>query len=206
MINYTRVGKIANLKYICIHFYKKNILKVFIIAFLIILFLLTGLFTALKITDMEKALKLVEFSFESLIDGDIYSFSFFIKRYSSILLVMALLFVFATNKITCFLGYLLIGYRAFLLALNCTLIVMNMGIGGAINSIIIILPCQLVQLILMSLFFLIVCSMFNDKKNSGTLNKNYFKPLIYTLIVALLVNIIELLLLLVFRATSILII
>ena len=92
------------------------------------------------------------------------------------------------------------------MALNCTLIVMNMGIGGAINSIIIILPCHLVQLLLMSLFFLLVCTMFNDKKNCGTLNKGYFKPLIYALIFALIVNIIELLLLLVFRATSILII
>lgn len=206
MIDYKKVGKLAGLKYSCLHFYNKNKLKFVLVGFLIILFLLTGIFTALKVTDLEKALKLVEFSFESLMDGDVYKLSFFFKRFASILLVMALLFVFSMNKFASILGYMLLGYRAFLLALNCTLIVMYLGVGGAINSIVIILPCQLLQLILMSVLFIICMAMFREKKECGTTNGRLKTCLVYILIASVLVNIIELILLLIFKATSILII
>ncbi len=206
MTNYKKIGKFAGLKYSCLHFYNKNKLKFFIITFLIVLFLLTGLFTALKVTNLEKALKLVEFSFESLMDGDVYKLSFFFKRLASILLVMALLFLFSMNKFSAVLGFMLIGYRSFLLALNCTLIVMYMGVGGALNSIVIILPCQLLQLILMSILFIVCIAMFKEKRDCGAINGGLKTCLVYILIASLLVNIIELILLLIFKATSILII
>lgn len=206
MINYNKVGRFANIKYSIIQFYNRNKLKVFVVGFIIVLTLLTGVFTAIKISDLEKAIKSVEFGFEALSNGDIYELSFFFQRYLSILLVMALLFVFSLTKFTCIFGYMLIGYRSFLLALNCSLIIRYMGLGGVINSIIIILPCQLCQLLLMSLFLVISCQLFKDKKECGKISQIQLKLLLTILAVSFLVNIIELLLLLTFKATTILII
>lgn len=206
MINYNNVSKFANFKYTCMHFFNKHKIMIVLIGFIIILFLLTGIFTALKITDMEKALKLVEFSFESLVDGKIYTFSFFVKRISSCLLVMGLLYLFAMTKFTCPLGYLLIGYRAFLLSINFTLILRYMGIGGLINCLIIAV-CQILQLLHLGLFFALLCALFKEKKGIGRVNNNALgRCLLYTAIASLVVNVLELILLLIFKASTILII
>ena len=69
-----------------------------------------------------------------------------------------LLFIFALNKFVSLFGYILISYRAFLVTLNCTLLIKYMGIGGAINSIIIIFPCQLMQLLLVAMVFVLFCA------------------------------------------------
>ena len=207
MINYNKVAKFSNFKYGCIYFYNKNKYKSIILVFILVLFLVTGVFTALKVSDLEKALKLVEFSFESMVDGDIYTFSFFIKRFASFSLVLGLLVLCASNKFTYILGYVLLGYRAFLLSLNCVLIIMYMGVGGLIHSIIIIFPCQLLLLMVASVFFLYVSQKFKESKLCGLLNfKSVISSVITAFIFALLINIIELLLLLLFKATSILVI
>lgn len=206
MINYNRIGKLSQVKYSLLNFYSKNKFKILLIGFLLVVFLLTGVFTALKISDLEKAIKTAEFSFEAITNGDIYDFSFLIKRFLSFLLVVALLFVFSLNKYINIFGYILICYRAYLVALNCTLIIRYMGIGGVINSIVIILPCQIIQLVLISIMFLIFCAIRKYKKECGIYNKTYNKYILYVLISSLLVNIIELLLLIIFKATTILII
>ena len=206
MINYNKVGKFSQIKYALLQFYSKNKLKIIFLIFLIVLFLLTGVFTALKISDIEKALKSTEFSFEAITNGNIYDFSFFIKRYLSILFVMFLLFIFSLNKFISIFGFVLIGYRAFLITLNCTLIIRYVGIGGIINAIVIILPCQILYLLLMSLFFIILCLIQKEKKMCGKANPNYSKCALLTILASFIVNVLELFLLIMFKATTILII
>lgn len=206
MINYSKVSKFASIRYSLIEFYKKNQIKIWIISFLILVALLTGIFTAVKLTDLEKALKYAEFSFEALMEGDIYKFSFFIKRFGSILLVLALLLLCSLNKFTRTFGYVLIAYRGFLLSLNITLIIMHMGFAGAVNAIIVILPCQLLELLLMTLFFVVTIHAINDKNYCGKFNGMFVKYLLLILLGTFLVNVIELILLLIFKATTILII
>lgn len=206
MINYNKASKFANLKYSCIAYYNKYKIKIFLASFIIILFLLTGIFTALKISDMEKALKTVEFSFEALIDGKIYSFSFFVKRLLSCFLVMGLLYVFAMTKFTFPLGYLLIGYRAFMLGINFALILRHMGIGALINCLIIFI-CQMLQLLVIAMFFTLICALFKEKRNLGHIFDNGLKKgIVYAIILSLLINVLEVILLLLFKASSILII
>ena len=142
MINYNKVSRLSQIKYSLLQFWANNKIKILFLAFVIVLSLLTGILTAVKVSDLEKALKLVEFSFEALVDGDVYTFSFFIKRFLSIMLVTGLLFVFSLNKWTSSFGFILIGYRSFLITLNCTLIIRYMVIGGVVNSILIILLCS----------------------------------------------------------------
>lgn len=205
MINYNKESLFSHFKYSTIQFFHKNKFKIILLGFLIVLLLLTGLFTALKISDIDKAIKSVQFSFEAIVDESIYDFSFFVKRYISILLVMGLIYIFCLNKFLVPFGFALIGYRAFLVALNCTMIIRYVGIGGVINSIIIILPCQIIQLVLLSVFFIILCDM-RKCKSQGEVTKNHSNCLIWILILAFLVNVLELLLLIIFKASTILII
>lgn len=205
MINYDKMAKWHNVKYSLKYFYSKNKFQIFTLVFIIILLLLTGLFTALKISDLEKAMKVAEFSFEAISEGKIYEFSYFIKRCLSILLMLGLLFVFSLSKWCCFLSYILIGYRAFLITLNCVLLIRYVGISGIIILIFIILPCQILQLLIMSLLFIVFIANKKEKQECGGVSNGYLKTLIVLLSVSFLLNVIELLLLYLFKATTILV-
>ena len=140
---------------------------------MISLFLLTGLFTALKVSDLEKAMKMVEYSFETISDGNIYEISFFVKRCLSIFLIIGLLFIFSLNKWCLLFGYILICYRAFLITLNCVLLIRYVGIGGIVNTIIIILPCQIIQILLIGLIFIMLCVCRCEKRDCGVCDKKH---------------------------------
>lgn len=206
MLNYSRIGKASNLKYNILHFYNKNKTKGIVLSFIVFVCLLTGIFTAFKIGDIDNVLKSVEFSFESLIKGDVYELAFFLRRCFSILIVVALLFIFSLAKFTRCFGYVLLGYRSFLLSLNCALIIRYMGIGGIINSAIIIFPCQLLEILLMACLFIVATQIFKEKKECGGFSSLNSKWLLYILFGCILVSFIEFLLLLIFKATTILII
>lgn len=206
MLNYSKISKLSHIKYSLLQFYNKFKLKILITSFLLVVFLLTGIFTALKISNLDDVVKKIGFSFEAILDGDIYSFSFFIKRCLSFLLVLGILYIFSLNKFLNIFGIALLCYRMFLLALNVVLIIRFIGIGSVIIAILIILPCQLIQLLLLSCMFFIFCAIKKDKKQCGFYSKNYLRCILYLIIASLIVNLIELLLLIIFKATTILVI
>lgn len=206
MLNYNKISKLSHIKYSLIAFYNKYKSKVLITSFLLMVFFLTGVFTALKISNLDDVVKKIGFSFEAIIDGDVYSFSFFIKRFLSFLLVFALLYVFSLNKFLNIFGIALLCYRMFLLALNCTLIIRFIGVGSIIIALLIILPCQLIQIIILSCMFFIFCAINKEKKECGFINKSYIKIIIYLVITSLIINLVELILLIIFKATTILVV
>ena len=206
MINYNKVSKFANIKYSLKESYHKNKIKIYLLVFIIALSVFTGILTAVKLTDLEKILKYAEFSFEALMEGGIYKFSFLLRRMLSVVLVMALLWLFSVNKFLRLFGFLLIGYRGFLLSLNVTLIVMHLGVGGIINGIVIIFPCQLIQLLILCVMFLMLIVMYKQKQKMGKINQTFIKNIIWIIILSALVCFIEWLILLIFKATTILII
>ena len=204
-MNYNKACIINNTKYSIVHFCSKHKAKIFTILFLVFLAILVGIFTAIKISDVSKALDKIEFSFEALISGDIYTVSFFFKRLFSVLLIMGLMFVFSLNKFLCPLGFILLSYRAFLFALNCVLIVRHLGFGCVVN-IIIIIPCQLLQLLFIAIMLLIFMAIFKEKRRFGTINKLFTRAAVWVITASVFVGLIELILLLIFKATTILII
>jgi hypothetical protein len=50
-------------------------------------------------------------------------------------------------------GYVVVGYIAYLLGFNITVLICLFGISGAITSILVILPCQLAILAVLSVYF-----------------------------------------------------
>ena len=168
--------------------------------------LLTGVFTAFKINELKGVVDFNDFSFITLVNGSIYTFSIFLKRYLSMLIMLGLILLVSLSKYTSFIGYLLISYRAFLLTMNIALIIIYLGLGGAINAIIIILPCQLVELLLLTLMYIVATNACKRKCETGRFGDEYFKCLLFFLIVSLIISLLEMILLFVFKTTTILII
>ena len=206
MINYNKEASLTNIKYNILSFFSQNKTILFLIASFIVLSLLTGLFTGIKLYNISGTINPGDYSFVTIVSGDIYSVSIFIKRFLSTILVIGLCIIFSINRWLSIFGFLLICYRAFLLALNCTFIIIYLGIGGAINSVLIIFPCQIISLLIISIMFVISLRAFKLKAMCGKLNGNYFKWLMLSIILAFTTNIIEALLLLTFKSTTLLII
>ena len=206
MINYSWQVKKNGIKYDMLEFYNINKSKIFILAIIILLMLLTGIFTGIKLYNLYKSIDINDYSFVTLITNDIYSLSVFLKRFLSALLVMGLIILFSLNKYIHIFGYFLIAYRAFLLTMNCALIVMVLGIGGVIDGVLIILPCQLLMLILIGIIFIISINAFKQKKMYGKVGEGYYKWLIIFLLCAFIICVIESLLLIIFKPTTILIV
>ena len=206
MIDYSKKAKINNIKYSFISFCNQNKLALFFSFLLIIIFLLTGIFTGIKLYNLNSSINFNDYSFITLVSGDIYSVTIFIKRFLSVILVLGLCILFSINKWLRPLGYCLICYRAFLISLNCTFIVIFLGIGGAINSILIIFPCQIALLTIILFCFITSISAFKIKSLCGKLNNNMLNHILFSIIIVFIINILEALLLVTFKSTTLLII
>lgn len=206
MINYNNVSKLSNIKYNIIEFFNKHKGKIIVYGLIVVLSLLTGIFTGIKLYSYNDDLDIGDFSFESLTDGSIYTFRIFLLRYLSMLFLLLLIFILSMSFISSLFSYVLICYRSFLLALNCTLIIIFMGMPGLINGIIVIFPCQIINIAILILMHLICRSIFKEKKKCGLLDKHKLKKLLFLVLIALIINIVEIVLLLLFKATTILII
>lgn len=203
MINYNNKAKWFNIKCSIVEFYRKNRWLIILLGILILLSLLTGIFTSIKLYNLDNDIDLKGFSVYAVLDGSIYSFKYFLLRFISNLFVVGLLFLFCMNKFVSVFGVVLIVYRAFLITLNCTFIIIKQGLGGIFTSIIIVFPCQLLCLIMLALIFIVLLKLFKDKKECGVFDRNLFRLITFLLIGILIIDLIEILLLLLFKPTTI---
>lgn len=202
-MNYNNNAKWLDIKCTIVEFYRKNRWLIILLGFLLVLALLTGIFTSIKLYNLDNDIDLKGYSVYAVLDGGIYSFKFFVLRFISNLFVVALLCLFCLNKFVSVFGVVLIVYRAFLITLNCTFIIIKQGLGGLFTSIIIVFPCQLICLILLSLIFIILLKLFKSKKECGIYDRNLLSILVVLLIGLLIIDLIEVLLLLLFKPTTI---
>ena len=205
MSNYGNIVRLSEIKYGLLEFYKKYKYLILTILFFLILSVLTGCFTAVKIYKNNKDINYCDFSFITLYNGTIYNFVVFTRRYLSALVVIAILTLAAINKHLKILGFMFICYRAFLLSLNCVFIILLLGLGGALNAILIILPCNILCILIMSIYF-ILCINLGNNKNNCKKNGGLGKYLVITMVGVLLINGLECLLLFILKPTTILII
>ena len=206
MVNYNNKSRWAGFKYSIIEFLNKNKWLLTLLSILIVLALLTGIFTSIKLYNLDNDIDLEKYSMYSLIDGNIYSFGFFLLRYLSCVIIIGLLFVFSKNVFLGILGIVIIVYRAFLVTLNCTFIIIKLGFGGILSSVLIIFPCQLLILLLLALIFITFVNMAKNKKECGMVGQDYLRLFFMLLLILFLVDIVEVTLLLIFKPTTILIV
>ena len=205
-MNYNKSGKWLSLKYAIVEYYKKNKILIYIIGGLILLALLTGIFTSIKLYNLDNDIDLSDYSISTLVDGTIYSFKYFLLRLLSSLIIVGILYVFCLNKYLYSFGVAILMYRAFLISLNCVLVIIRFGVGGILTSLLIIFPCHIICLVTLCLIFITFINLLKNKKDCGIIDKNYMNLFYFLICVLLVVDLIEIFLLLIFKPTTILIV
>ncbi len=179
-------------------------LTLFIILFCLI-GILTGIFTGIKYLNGASLISFNDFSLSQYLSGELGSQDLFFSRLlsSSIILIIISFSTFCIYLTP--INLILLTYRGYLLSLNCTLIIVLNGLGGILSCLLIIIPCQILSLIILSLYCSYAFKTAYIRKKYGTKCKSY-KILLLTFLLLLLLNGIETLLLYLFSSNIILII
>lgn len=206
MKNYLIESKSLDLKYGLLNFYNKNKWIILSLSLVLIIALLTGVFTSIKLYKLDSDLDLKEYSIYALLNGSLYTFKYVLLRILSICIVSILLYVCALSKWLYILGVGLLVYRAFLIALNCALVVVKYGINGLFFSLIIICICQILILLLLALQYVVFINMIQTKKVCGSILWEDKNKLVWIFILLAVASILQLIILYIFKATTLLII
>lgn len=202
---YSRINKISNIRYGLIGFFRQNKLKLFVLIFLAILGILTGVFTALKCgVDISNA---QGYNLTIYANGDVFSFNVFFSRMLSYIIVIGAISLCSLSVFLLPISYLLFIYRGYLIGFNATLLIIIFGFSGMFTSIVIIIPCQIAFTFLFMIYFCIMINRAVQRKHFGYCEKPKFLKLFFiTMLILLLFNLIETMLLILLNAKTIFII
>lgn len=202
--SYSFVCKAINIKYSAYTFIKQNKALIFIALFCIVLGLLTGIFVAIKCgitTSTISDFNLKIYTCESYAD-----FGAFIARVFSYFCVMLILFVCSINVLLVPVGFVMLGYRSYLLGFNTTLMILLFGITGTLTSVLIILPFGIISMLTLGTYFVLSVNNFVEKKKHGTTCYSNLKLFLIFLLILILLAFLESFLLVLFNAQNILVI
>ncbi len=196
-----------NLKYSLIEFFSNNKAKIVVCCLFCLVGILTGIFTAVKLQSAGDNDILDSFNvIYKLEDFENFSANFF-ARLLSYLLVSLLLLVFSLNSFLSIFGWCLLAYRSFLISLNCVSFIFIFSFNGILKSVLIIFPCQLLMIIALMLFFCYMSNIFcKNKKYGCNKGSSIIMPILVCNIILTILNLIETLLLFIFRSNVILVI
>lgn len=199
--------KFGNIRFACSNFLLENKGKIIIFAFLLILSILTGVLTAIKLSKTG-GICLDDFSMILFIDGEAHTINVMLSRFLSCILISGLLLLFSLNYYVSALGFCLLVYRGYLLGLNCAILIIFCGFGGILNSILVIFPCHLIIMVLLGFMFCMMLSYFRRKKRYGVCKSDLgpIKILLIYLILIFVVCVIEAILLLLLQSKVVLVI
>ncbi len=202
---YSRINRISNIKYGITGFFRQNKIKIFVLIFLAVLGILTGVFTALK--SGISVYNSQDYNLFVFTNGNLFSFDIFFSRMLSHITVIA---VISLGSLTIFLlpfSYLIYIYRAYLIGFNCTLLIVLFGFAGIFTSIVIIIPCQIAVTFVFIVYFCIMINRAIEKRRFGYCEKpKFLKVFLITLLILTLLNVIETLLLICLNGNTILVI
>lgn len=202
---YSRINRISNIKYGITGFFRQNKIKIFVLIFLAVLGILTGVFTALK--SGISVYNSQDYNLFVFTNGNLFSFDIFFSRMLSHITVIA---VISLGSLTIFLlpfSYLIYIYRTYLIGFNCTLLIVLFGFSGIFTSIVIIIPCQIAVTFVFIVYFCIMINRAIEKRRFGYCEKpKFLKVFLITLLILTLLNVIETLLLICLNGNTILVI
>ena len=202
---YSRINRISNIRYGLIGFFRQNKLKLFVLIFLAILGILTGVFTALKCgVDISNA---QGYNLTIYANGNVFSFNVFFSRMLSYIIVIGAISLCSLSVFLLPISYLLFIYRGYLIGFNATLLIIIFGFSGMFTSIVIIIPCQIAFTFLFMIYFCIMINRAIQRKHFGYCEKPKFLKLFFiTMLILLILNLIETMLLILLNAKTIFII
>ena len=132
----------------------------------------------------------------------------FFTRLMSMLLIALILFGCSFTIYTLPIALIFLAYRSYLLGLNICLMVVIYGLPGVIVTLIVALPCQLLALVALTLFYILMFKTNKDFKSFGgcKVKNQKMKLILVVIIILFAICIVESILLTLFSAKVILVI
>lgn len=184
---------------------KESKLKTIVLTAIVLIAFLTGIIVAIKTKASYDNLN--NFGVVCFQKGGVVNSSFF-TRLLSMLLVMLICFGCSFTDYLFPLSILFLSYRGYLLGVNISLIIAVNGLGGVVTAILVVLPCQLLALAVLSGFYILMSKTRKDFRAFGgcRVPNQKLKILVLTLIILFAICLIEALLLAIFSPRVILVI
>lgn len=183
------------LKYSCIGAVRANKWKIAVIVALVLCGIGVGVFVAVKYNTSYQLYQLREIDLQDFYSGFAASSSAFLSRTLSLFVNLILIVLLALSPYLFPFACALFVFRAYLFGLNFALIFVFYGIGSLFTAIIIILPCQMLTLFVMILFYLLLRQLNQNCKRYGGVEVNRLVFVIGGFIALVLLNLVETLLL-----------
>ena len=183
------------LRFSCVNAIKTNKIKILISFALVLIAISTGIFIAIKNSHSCNLGQLKEICLVDFASGFAASSSAFFSRCFSLLVNIAILLVLTLSPHLFFLAEILFVYRGYLFGLNFALIFIFYGLGGVVTGIVVVLPCQLLILFAMIMFYIVFQRINQNRKKFGCYECNRLLFVIGFVVLLLLVNLAETLLL-----------
>lgn len=197
---------INGLRFSCSRTLRENKMRFFIILFIVLITISAGVFVAIKNSSNNTLYSLQEISLDDFKNGFVGSSSAFFSRTISLSINVIILFGVSFVPFLFPLATLLLAYRGYLFGLNFTLIFILYGLGGCLAAVVVILPCQLLTLFALIMFYLILSKINSNCKRFGATDCNRFLFLLLGFLILVLINLVETLLLYLLNGQVILVI
>ena len=174
---------------------RENKWKIILTSLLVIVAIVFGVVVAVKADFADTFKALQEINIKGFQDGFVASTSAFFARALSLIFNVILLFGFSFSPFLMIFAEVLLCYRGYLFGLNFALIFVFYGLGSMITAIVVILPCQILTLLALILFYCVVSKVNSNCKKYGSSDCNRATLFVLALIVVLLLDLVETLLL-----------
>lgn len=185
---------------------KNNFWVYFFVVLAIVFGIGLGFFIVFSSSTYENILSPVDKNLFEYINGSVNISSLFFSKILNSILFLLIIFLTTLTIYTSFIAVLVIGYQCMLLVVSCGAIISLYGVSGVVNSLLLIIPINLANLIVMAFFCGVsisrahVARRFNmDYKSSCSYTKygglllscfimSVFVCIVHTIIIPLLVK------------------
>lgn len=178
--------------------------------FVSIVAVLTGVFTAIKNADNYSAVWFDNYNIKNFYNSDMGTWDLFFNRFGSYLVCLLIVLISSLNIFLTPFGIVVLVLRSYLVGLNCCFMFLLFGLSGMLTTIIIILPIQIINLVLLIAFCAQMFIRARNKQKYGTYcvggEKKTMSIFFIFLVLFTLVNAVETLLLFMFSSKIILVI
>ena len=184
---------------------KKNKWKIILTIVLMIAGIVGGIVVATKTNAYNSFKAIQEIDVNGFEKGVVASSSAFLSRTFSLLFNVLLLVICSFTIFTMPLAEILLIYRSYLFGLNFALVFVFYGFGSLLTAIVVILPCQLLTLVVLAVFYILLANENSLCKKYGSGDFNRVTFVLVSLLILFLINVLETILLVLLNGKVILV-
>ena len=189
---------------------RKHKILLIVLSFVALVSVLTGVFTAIKNADNYSSVWFDNYNIMNFYNSKIGTWELFFNRFGSYLICLGVVFASSFHVLLSPFSIMAIVIRSYLVGLNCCFMFLLFGLSGMLTTIIIILPIQLINVLLLIAFCSLMFVRARNKQKYGSYcvggEKKPFVLFLIFLVLFTLVNVVETLLLFIFSSKIILVI